>query len=98
MKYKRNRTETLTLRLTPKEKELLKQKAAARCLTLTDYILLSALEYSDAQPYRLILKQLGDLRTALQTLQQKKESDDLRDLLAMQSELYNTLIAAIRSK
>ena len=54
MGYKRNRTETLTLRLTPEEKQMLKTKAAVQNRTLTDYILLSALEYSNARRFRSI--------------------------------------------
>ena len=46
--YQRNRTETLSLRLTPEEKKILKSLAAKNGVSITDYILLSALQYSAA--------------------------------------------------
>ncbi len=43
MKYKRNRTESLTIRLTPTEKEMLQSRANDKHLSITDYILFSCI-------------------------------------------------------
>ncbi len=43
MKYKRNRTQSLTIRLTPAEKEMLQSRANDKHLSITDYILLSCI-------------------------------------------------------
>lgn len=43
MKHKRNRTESLTIRLTPAEKEMLQSRANSKCMNMTDYILLSCI-------------------------------------------------------
>lgn len=43
MKYKRNRTESLTIRLTPAEKKMLQSRANSKHLSITDYILLSCI-------------------------------------------------------
>lgn len=43
MKYKRNRTQSLTIRLTPAEKEMLQSRANDKHLSMTDYILLSCI-------------------------------------------------------
>lgn len=43
MKYKRNRTESLTIRLTPTEKEMLQSRANSKRMNMTDYILLSCI-------------------------------------------------------
>lgn len=43
MKYKRNRTESLTIRLTPAEKKMLQNRANDKHLSMTDYILLSCI-------------------------------------------------------
>ena len=56
--YRRNRTETLSLRLTAEEKQVLKALAEKRNLSMTDYILLSALHYSAGEHYRHALKTL----------------------------------------
>lgn len=43
MKYKRNRTQSLTIRLTPAEKEMLQSRAKSKHMSMTDYILLSCI-------------------------------------------------------
>lgn len=43
MKHKRNRTESLTIRLTPTEKEMLQSRAKSKHMSVTDYILLSCI-------------------------------------------------------
>ena len=98
MGYKRNRTETLTLRLTAQEKQMLKQKAAERNRTLTDFILLSALEHSDLRSLRPILKKLDELHGELKKLQQKENTDEVCDALAKQKELYQTVLHAIKNR
>lgn len=66
--YRRNRTETLSLRLTAEEKQVLKALAEKRNLSMTDYILLSALHYSAGEHYRHALKTLEQIRTELLAL------------------------------
>lgn len=51
MKYKRNRTESLTIRLTPTEKKMLQSRANAKHMSMTDYILLSALKQGNANNF-----------------------------------------------
>lgn len=51
MKYKRNRTQSLTIRLTPAEKKMLQSRANAKHMSMTDYILLSALKQGNANNY-----------------------------------------------
>mgnify|MGYP005905712983 CR=1 FL=1 len=43
MKYQKNRTESLTIRLTPAEKKMLQSRATNKHLSMTDYILLSCI-------------------------------------------------------
>lgn len=52
MKYKRNRTQSLTIRLTPAEKKMLQIRANAKHMSITDYILLSALKQGNANNFR----------------------------------------------
>lgn len=95
--YKRNRSETLSLRLTQEEKRQLNVLAAKRDMSLTDYILLSALRYSPAESYRPLLQKLDQLRTDLSELRKENESDAVCDALERQSQLYDEVLAAIRS-
>lgn len=52
MKYKRNRTQSLTIRLTPAEKKMLQSSANSKHMSMTDYILLSALKQGNANNFR----------------------------------------------
>lgn len=52
MKYKRNRTQSLTIRLTLAEKKILQSRANAKHMSMTDYILLSALKQGNANNFR----------------------------------------------
>ena len=52
MKYKRNRTQSLTIRLTLAEKKMLQSRANAKHMSMTDYILLSALKQGNANNFR----------------------------------------------
>lgn len=51
MKYKRNRTQSLTIRLTPAEKKMLQSRANAKHMSMTDYILISALKQGNANNF-----------------------------------------------
>lgn len=51
MKYKRNRTQSLTIRLTPAEKKMLQSRANAKHMSMTDYILLLALKQGNANNF-----------------------------------------------
>lgn len=62
MKYKRNRTQSLTIRLTPTEKKMLQSGAAAKYMSMTDYLLLTVLRQSDASLYQPILQKLGEIK------------------------------------
>lgn len=51
MRNNRNRTESLTIRLTPAEKEMLQNRANSKHVSMTDYILLSALKQGNANNF-----------------------------------------------
>ena len=94
--YRRNRTETLSLRLTAEEKQVLKALAEKRNLSMTDYILLSALHYSAGEHYRHALKTLEQIRTELLALKKSNPGDAVCDALEKQMQLYDAALAAIR--
>lgn len=95
--YKRNRTETLSLRLTSEEKKILKSLAAKNGMSITDYILLSALQYSSAGSHAPALKLLDQIHTELLELQKDNPGDAVCDALEKQAKLYDAVLSAIRS-
>ncbi len=96
-RYKRNRRETLSLRLTAEEKRLLKALAEKNGLSLTDYILLSALQYSSAGNHAPALKLLDQIHTELLELQKDNPSDAVCDALEKQAKLYDAALSLICS-
>ncbi len=95
MKYNRNRTETLTLRLTPKEKDLIRHRAGVRNMTLTEYILRSAIGYSDVSKYAVLIKKLYDLCSSLKELQQRGKDVNLPDAVTAIEKIYNEVLSAV---
>ena len=95
MGYKRNRTETLTIRLTPLEKQLLKKKAAARGQSITDYILLSALEYHDVDLFIPVLETLAKTKNELLSMQENETAFSVYDALNVHEKIYDSVTTAI---
>ncbi len=95
MKYNRNRTETLTLRLTPEEKNLIKHRAGARNMTLTEYILRSSIGYSEVSNFAFLLKQIDELRSLLKGLQQRGKDVNLPDAVTAIEKIYNDVLSAV---
>lgn len=95
MKYKRNRTQSLTIRLTPTEKNMLRSRAAAKHMSMTDYLLLSALNQSDAVLYQPILKKLGEVKEKLIEAIDSGESD-IYDALELHKEVCSEIMKTIR--
>lgn len=67
MKKQRTRTESLTIRLTAEEKSLIKAGAEKRKLSVTDYILLSALPAQKVrtEQVKILLKTLTEAQKAV---------------------------------
>ena len=95
MKYKRNRTQSLTIRLTPIEKNMLQSRAAAKHMSMTDYLLLSALNQSDAVLYQPILKKLGEVKEKLIKAIDSGE-EDIYDALELHKEVCSEIMKTIR--
>ena len=95
MGYKRNRTETLTIRLTPLEKQLLKKKATAHGQSITDYILLSAQEYHDADSFLPVLKTLAKTKNELLSMQEKNTAISVHDALDVHQKVFDSVTDAI---
>ena len=96
MKYNRNRTESLTIRLTPAEKETLKTRAAAKHMTVTDYLLLSALCGEDNSHFRQLLHKLGEIQEQLTQINTAADPA-LCDALDLHQKTCSEIVKAVRN-
>lgn len=94
MKYKRNRTQSLTIRLTPAEKKMLQSRAAAKQMSVTDYLLLSALCQNDAVCYQPLLQKLGEVKEQLMTIKDT-DSAEIYDALEQHENVCKEVMRAI---
>lgn len=95
MKYKRNRTQSLSIRLTPSEKKMFRSRAAAKHMSVTDYLLLSALNQSDAVLYQPILQKLGEIKEQLQKAIDLGDAE-IYDALKLHKEVCSEIMKSIR--
>ena len=97
MKNQRTRTESLTIRLTAEEKSLIKAGAAKRKLSVTDYILLSALPAQTAktEQVKIILKNLTDVQKAV-CKNAKDGCPEWEEILDRQKMIYQLLFRLAR--
>ena len=96
MKYNRNRTESLTIRLTPAEKETLKTHAAAKHVTITDYLLLSALCGEDKSHFRQLLQKLSEIQEQLTKINTVTDPS-LCDALDLHQKTCAEIVKAVRN-
>ena len=97
MKKQRTRTESLTIRLTAEEKSLIKAGAEKRKLSVTDYILLSALPAQTAktEQVKIILKTLTEIQKAV-CKNAKDGCPEWEEILDRQEIIYQQLFSLAR--
>lgn len=87
MKYKRNRTESLTIRLTAEEKELIRLKARNRDMSITDFLLMSVIENRQVQELKPVLEKLTVLQKKTSELRGNSDTPGWREMKDLQSEI-----------
>ncbi len=97
MKKQRTRTESLTIRLTAEEKSLIKAGAEKRKLSVTDYILLSALPAQNVrtEQVKIILKTLTEIQKAV-CKNAKAGCPEWEEILDRQKMIYQLLFRLAR--
>lgn len=97
MKNQRTRTESLTIRLTAEEKSLIKAGAAKRKLSVTDYILLSALPAQKVrtEQVKILLKTLTEIQKAV-CKNAKAGCPEWEEILDRQKMIYQLLFRLAR--
>ncbi len=98
MKDTEKRTEQITVRVSKNEKELLKSKAKAKGMSMTNLFLLSAVESKNTAKYQPILKGLAEIKKKLNVLLQKDSNEMLYDLLDKVNMVADTVCETIRNK
>ena len=94
----RTRNQTITLRVTPSERELFLRGAEKRNMTLTDFLVSAAL-YKPSHAIKeckAILKKLNEVQAEL--LRAESDHPDYADVLAAQKELYQLLFLLARKE
>ena len=71
MKYQRNRNQSLTVRLTEQEKNLIQSKAQRKNMSVTDFLVLSVTEQSNAAVLKPLLAMLAVLKNKTEHLKKK---------------------------
>ena len=87
MQYKRNRNETLTIRLTAEEKELIRLKARNRDMSITDFLLMSAIENRQVQELKPVLEKLTVLQKKTSEIRENSDTPGWREMKDLQSEM-----------
>ena len=87
MKYKRNRNETLTIRLTAEEKELIRLKARNRDMSITDFLLMSAIENRQIEELKPVLEKLTVLQKKTSEIRENSDTPGWREMKDLQSEI-----------
>ena len=97
MKKQRTRTESLTIRLTAEEKSLIKAGAEKRKLSVTDYILLSALpaQKVKTEQVKILLKALTEIQKAI-CKNAKDGCPEWEEILDRQKTIYQQLFRLAR--
>lgn len=97
MKKQRTRTESLTIRLTAEEKSLIKAGAQKRKLSVTDYLLLSALPAQKVrtEQVKILLKTLTDVQKAV-CKNAKDGCPEWEEILDRQEIIYQQLFSLTR--
>lgn len=105
MAEKRKRNQTLTIRLTEKEKQMIHRKAMRAKHSLTDYIVALALETpinvaEDLKPLLIELKRIGNNLNQITAKINSGvfQSYNFQNVVDMQKEFYQKLIEAVQKR
>ena len=87
MKYKRNRAESLTIRMTAEEKELIRLKARNRDMSITDFLLMSVIENRQVQELKPVLEKLTVLQKKTSEIRENSDTPGWYEMKDLQREM-----------
>ena len=101
----RRRDSTLTIRLTDREKERIKNNASKMRVSVTDYLVRLSIETpicaaENIKPMLIELKSIGDNIDLIKTkiFSGEETSDDFQDVIDGQKAIYDALLEIVRNK
>ncbi len=89
MKYQRNRNQSLTVRLTEQEKNLIQIKAKRKNMSVTDLLVLSVTEQNNAAVLKPLLAMLAVLKSKTEHLKAKFDTAELREIIDSQNDIIS---------
>jgi len=89
MKYQRNRNQSLTVRLTEQEKNLIQSKAQRKYMSVTNFIVLSVTEQNNAAVLKPLLAMLAFLNNKTEHLKEKFDTAELREIIDRQNDIIS---------
>lgn len=77
MKYLKNKTENIIIRLTESEKKLIRLKAKKRNMSITDFIIFSSVYRAPSKQSSMVLRELKRIETILEQIKRSESDDDV---------------------
>ena len=98
MKYLKNKTENIIIRLTESEKKLIRLKAKKRNMSITDFIIFSSVYRAPSKQSSMVLRELRRIETILEQIKRSESDDDVYNLIGETEAIYAIVLNEIGGK
>ena len=98
MKYLKNKTENIIIRLTESEKKLIRLKAEKRNMSITDFIIFSSVYRAPSKQSSMVLRELKRIETILEQIKRSESDDDVYNLIGETEAIYAIVLNEIGGK
>lgn len=98
MKYLKNKTENIIIRLTESEKKLIRLKAKKRNMSITDFIIFSSVYRAPSKQSSMVLRELKRIETILEQIKRSESDDDVYNLIGETQAIYAIVLNEIGGK
>ncbi len=98
MKYLKNKTENIIIRLTESEKKLIRLKAKKRNMSITDFIIFSSVYRAPSKQSSMVLRELKRIETILEQIKRSESDDDVYNLIGETEAIYAIVLNEIGGK
>ena len=98
MKYLKNKTENIIIRLTESEKKLIRLKAKKRNMSITDFIIFASVYRAPSKQSSMVLRELKRIETILEQIKRSESDDDVYNLIGETEAIYAIVLNEIGGK
>ena len=98
MKYLKNKTENIIIRLTESEKKLIRLKAKKRNMSITDFIIFSSVYRAPSKQSSMVLRELKRIETIREQIKRSESDDDVYNLIGETEAIYAIVLNEIGGK